>query len=116
MRVKPGQRFIVDFARRGRRPAGAAGDGRSTSVYEDAHLLVSTSRPGSSSIPAPGNPDHTLVNALLAHCGDSLAGIGGVRGPASSTGSTRTRSGLMVVAKNERGAYRALGATSPRGA
>src|SRR5713226_8311359 len=50
-------------------------------VYEDAHLLVLDKPAGLVVHPAPGNPDHTLVNALLAHCGASLAGIGGVKRP-----------------------------------
>ena len=52
--------------------------------------------------PAPGNPDHTLVNALLAHCGDSLSGIGGVRRPGIVHRLDKNTSGVMVVAKNDR--------------
>src|SRR5262249_31761098 len=51
--------------------------------------------------PAPGNPDRTLVNALLAHCGDSLSGIGGVRRPGSVHRLDKDTSGIMVVAKND---------------
>ena len=51
--------------------------------------------------PAPGNPDHTLVNALLAHCGDSLSGIGGVRRPGIVHRLDKDTSGVMVVAKND---------------
>ncbi|MBT5194243.1 MAG: hypothetical protein HOM07_17995, partial [Rhodospirillaceae bacterium] len=50
-------------------------------VFEDEHLIVIDKPAGLVVHPAPGNPDHTLVNALLAHCGDSLSGIGGVRRP-----------------------------------
>src|SRR2546430_5724627 len=49
--------------------------------YEDAELIVLEKPAGLVVHPAPGNPDGTLVNALLAHCGDSLAGIGGGRPP-----------------------------------
>jgi 23S rRNA pseudouridine1911/1915/1917 synthase len=51
--------------------------------------------------PAPGNPDHTLVNALLAHCGQSLSGIGGVRRPGIVHRLDKDTSGVMVVAKND---------------
>ena len=54
-----------------------------------------------SSIPPPGNPDGTLVNALLAHCGASLAGIGGVRRPGIVHRLDKDTSGLIVVAKTE---------------
>ncbi len=51
--------------------------------------------------PAPGNPDRTLVNALLAHCGDSLSGIGGVRRPGIVHRLDKDTSGVMVAAKND---------------
>ena len=51
--------------------------------------------------PAAGNPDGTLVNALLAHCGDSLSGIGGVRRPGIVHRLDKDTSGLMVVAKTD---------------
>ena len=57
--------------------------------------------------PAPGNPDGTLVNALLAHCGVSLAGIGGVRRPGIVHRLDKDTSGLIVAAKTEF-AHRAL--------
>ena len=59
-------------------------------VYEDDHLLVVNKPKGMVVHPAPGNPDGTLVNALLWHCKGSLSGIGGEIRPASSTASTRT--------------------------
>ncbi|MEN8198386.1 MAG: RluA family pseudouridine synthase [Pseudomonadota bacterium] len=57
--------------------------------------------------PAPGNPDGTLVNALLAHCGDSLSGIGGVRRPGIVHRLDKDTSGVMVAAKTDR-AHHAL--------
>jgi 23S rRNA pseudouridine1911/1915/1917 synthase len=51
--------------------------------------------------PAAGNPDHTLVNALLAHCGPSLAGIGGVKRPGIVHRIDKDTSGLLVVAKTD---------------
>jgi 23S rRNA pseudouridine1911/1915/1917 synthase len=70
-------------------------------VYEDAHLLVLDKPAGLVVHPAPGNPDHTLVNALLAHCGASLAGIGGVKRPGIVHRLDKDTSGLMVIAKDE---------------
>src|SRR6185437_14510669 len=51
--------------------------------------------------PAPGNLDRTLVNALLAHCGDSLAGIGGVKRPGIVHRLDKDTSGLLVIAKTD---------------
>jgi 23S rRNA pseudouridine1911/1915/1917 synthase len=70
-------------------------------VYEDADLVVVDKPAGLVVHPAPGNQDLTLVNALLAHCGDSLAGIGGVRRPGIVHRLDKDTSGLMVVAKSE---------------
>jgi 23S rRNA pseudouridine1911/1915/1917 synthase len=69
--------------------------------YEDEHLLVVDKPAGLVVHPAPGNLDRTLVNALLAHCGDSLVGIGGVKRPGIVHRLDKDTSGLMVVAKSE---------------
>jgi 23S rRNA pseudouridine1911/1915/1917 synthase len=69
--------------------------------FEDAHLIVIDKPAGMVVHPAPGNPDRTLVNALLAHCGASLSGIGGVRRPGIVHRLDKGTSGLMVVAKTE---------------
>jgi 23S rRNA pseudouridine1911/1915/1917 synthase len=69
--------------------------------YEDDHLLVIDKPAGLVVHPAPGNPDRTLVNALIAHCGESLAGIGGVKRPGIVHRLDKDTSGLMVVAKTE---------------
>jgi 23S rRNA pseudouridine1911/1915/1917 synthase len=69
--------------------------------FEDAHLIVIDKPAGLVVHPAPGNPDGTLVNALLAHCGASLSGIGGVRRPGIVHRLDKDTSGLMVVAKTE---------------
>ncbi len=71
-------------------------------LFEDDHLLVVDKPAGMVVHPAPGNPDRTLVNALLAHCGDSLSGIGGVRRPGIVHRLDKDTSGLMVVAKTDR--------------
>ncbi len=68
-------------------------------VFEDKHLIVIDKPAGLVVHPAPGNPDHTLVNALLAHCGDSLLGIGGVKRPGIVHRIDKDTSGLLVVAK-----------------
>ena len=57
--------------------------------------------------PAPGHPDNTLVNALLAHCGGSLSGVGGVRRPGIVHRLDKDTSGLLVAAKTD-AAHRAL--------
>ena len=70
-------------------------------VYEDADLLVVNKPKGMVVHPAPGNPDGTLVNALLYHCGGSLSGIGGVIRPGIVHRIDKDTSGLLVVAKND---------------
>ena len=78
-------------------------------VYEDEDLLVINKPSGMVVHPAPGNPDGTLVNALLAHCGDSLSGIGGEIRPGIVHRIDKDTSGLLVVAKND-AAHRGLAA------
>ncbi len=70
-------------------------------VYEDDHLLVINKSPDMVVHPGAGNHDGTLVNALLAHCGDSLSGIGGVKRPGIVHRLDKETSGLMVVAKSD---------------
>ncbi len=70
-------------------------------VYEDEHLIVIDKPAGLVVHPAPGNPDRTLVNALLAHCGDSLSGVGGVRRPGIVHRLDKDTSGLLVAAKHD---------------
>ena len=70
-------------------------------VYEDAHLLVVNKPKGMVVHPAPGNPDGTLVNALLWHCKGSLSGIGGEIRPGIVHRIDKDTSGLLVVAKND---------------
>lgn len=71
-------------------------------VYEDSDLLVVNKPKGMVVHPAPGNPDGTLVNALLAHCGDSLSGINGVIRPGIVHRIDKDTSGLLIVAKNDK--------------
>ena len=78
-------------------------------VYEDDDLIVIDKSPGLVVHPAAGHPDGTLVNALLAHCGNSLSGIGGVTRPGIVHRLDKDTSGLMVAAKND-AAHRHLAA------
>ena len=77
-------------------------------VFEDAHLIVINKPAGMVVHPAAGNPDGTLVNALLAHCGASLKGIGGETRPGIVHRLDKDTSGLLVAAKTEL-AHRSLG-------
>src|SRR6185436_17601277 len=70
-------------------------------LYEDCDLIVLDKPPGLVVHPAPGNEDGTLVNALLAHCGDSLTGIGSERRPGIVHRLDKDTSGVMVVAKTQ---------------
>jgi 23S rRNA pseudouridine1911/1915/1917 synthase len=70
-------------------------------LHEDEDLIVLDKPPGLVVHPAPGNEDGTLVNALLAHCGDTLPGIGGERRPGIVHRLDKDTSGIMVVAKSE---------------
>lgn len=70
-------------------------------LYEDGDLIVLDKQAGLVVHPAPGNEDGTLVNALLAHCGDSLPGIGGERRPGIVHRLDKDTTGVMVVAKTE---------------
>jgi 23S rRNA pseudouridine1911/1915/1917 synthase len=71
-------------------------------VFEDAHLLVLDKPAGLVVHPAAGHADGTLVNALIAHCGDSLSGVGGVKRPGIVHRLDKDTSGLMVIAKTDR--------------
>jgi 23S rRNA pseudouridine1911/1915/1917 synthase len=105
-KVRAGQTFVVILPD----PDDATPQAQAiplTIRFEDAHLIVIDKPAGLVVHPAPGNPDGTLVNALLAHCGDSLAGIGGVRRPGIVHRLDKDTSGLLVVAKTEP-AHRAL--------
>jgi 23S rRNA pseudouridine1911/1915/1917 synthase len=80
-----------------------------TVVYEDDVLIVVDKPAGLVVHPAAGNPEGTLVNALLAHCGNSLSGIGGVIRPGIVHRLDKGTSGLLVAAKND-AAHRHLAA------
>jgi 23S rRNA pseudouridine1911/1915/1917 synthase len=70
-------------------------------VYEDDHLVVIDKPAGLVVHPAAGHESGTLVNALIAHCGDSLSGIGGVKRPGIVHRLDKDTSGLLVIAKTD---------------
>ena len=104
--VKPGEIVAVDL------PPPAAAEPAAEPialnvVYEDADLIVIDKPAGLVVHPAGGHETGTLVNALIAHCGASLSGIGGVARPGIVHRLDKDTTGLMVVAKNDR-AHRSL--------
>lgn len=70
-------------------------------LHEDNDLIVINKAPGMVVHPAPGNPDGTLVNALLHHCKGKLSGIGGVERPGIVHRLDKDTSGCLVVAKSD---------------
>jgi len=76
-------------------------------IYEDAHLIVIDKPAGLVVHPGAGNRSGTLANALIAHCGESLSGIGGVARPGIVHRLDKDTSGLMVAAKTD-AAHRGL--------
>lgn len=105
-RVKPGVRYEIEAP-----PPSDAVPGPELIpldiVYEDDQLVVIQKPAGIVVHPGAGNWSGTLVNALIAHCGDSLSGIGGVRRPGIVHRLDKDTSGLMVAAKTD-AAHRAL--------
>jgi 23S rRNA pseudouridine1911/1915/1917 synthase len=76
-------------------------------LFEDKHLIVIDKPAGLVVHPAAGHDGGTLVNALIAHCGDSLSGIGGVKRPGIVHRLDKDTSGVLVVAKTDQ-AHKAL--------
>ena len=72
-----------------------------TVLYEDGDLIVVDKPAGMAAHPAPGSETGTLVNALLAHCGASLSGVGGVARPGIVHRLDKDTSGVMVAAKTD---------------
>jgi len=100
LRVKPGERYVVAVPP----PTPAEPQAEYTSlsiVHEDDDLIVVDKPAGMVVHPAPGHAGGTLVNALIAHCGESLSGIGGVRRPGIVHRLDKDTSGLLVVAKSD---------------
>ena len=104
--VKSGQNFIITLP--AVKPATPLGQKMNLDViYEDEDVIIIDKPAGLVVHPAAGNLDNTLVNALIAHCGVSLSGIGGEMRPGIVHRLDKDTSGLMVVAKNDR-AHRGL--------
>lgn len=98
--VQPGATYLLALPAAA--PATPQGEDIELDIlYEDDALLVLNKPAGMVVHPAPGNPDGTLVNALIAHCGDSLTGIGGERRPGIVHRLDKDTSGVMVAAKTE---------------
>ncbi len=100
-RVRPGETYRIALPP----PAPAEPQPQAiplTVLYEDADLIVIDKPAGLVVHPAAGNLDGTLVNALLAHCGPSFSGIGGVARPGIVHRLDKDTSGVLVAAKNER--------------
>jgi 23S rRNA pseudouridine1911/1915/1917 synthase len=105
-RVKPGEAYTVAVPP----PEPAAPEPQAMAlaiVYEDGDIVVIDKPKGIAVHPGPGHASGTLVNALIAHCGASLSGIGGVRRPGIVHRLDKDTTGLIVVAKSDR-AHRGL--------
>jgi 23S rRNA pseudouridine1911/1915/1917 synthase len=99
--VRPGETIIIDLPE----PVEAEPKGEAIAlqiVYEDDDIIVIDKPAGLVVHPAAGHATGTLVNALIAHCGASLSGIGGVRRPGIVHRLDKDTSGLLVAAKNDR--------------
>lgn len=106
LRVKVSQSFVISV------PAPQAATPQPQNlpldiIHEDNDVIVIHKPAGLVVHPAAGHGDGTLVNALLAHCGESLSGIGGVSRPGIVHRLDKDTSGLMVAAKND-AAHRSL--------
>ena len=100
-RVKPDEEFEVNLPEP--EPAEPQGEDIALNIlYEDEHLIVIDKPAGLVVHPGAGNWTGTLVNALIAHCGGSLSGIGGVRRPGIVHRLDKDTSGVMVVAKTDK--------------
>jgi 23S rRNA pseudouridine1911/1915/1917 synthase len=100
VRVKPGEVYEVRVP--DAEPSGIPAQALPLDiVYEDASVIVIDKPPGLVVHPAAGHADGTLVNALVAHCGDSLAGVGGVKRPGIVHRLDKDTSGLLVIAKTD---------------
>ncbi len=101
LKIEADARIVVDVPPP--EPAQPAGEDIPLAVvYEDADLLVIDKPAGLVVHPAAGHESGTLVNALIAHCGDTLSGIGGVKRPGIVHRLDKDTTGLLVVAKTDR--------------
>ena len=100
LRVKPGEAFVVSVPE-AEAPEPEGEDIPLTVIFEDRAVIVIDKPAGLVVHPAAGHATGTLVNALIAHCGDSLSGIGGVRRPGIVHRLDKDTTGLMVIAKTD---------------
>jgi len=100
-RIRPGDRIVMEMPAARPLEKAEAEDIPLAVVYEDDDLIVINKPKGIVVHPAPGSETGTLVNALLAHCGKSLSGIGGTLRPGIVHRLDKDTSGLLVVAKND---------------
>jgi 23S rRNA pseudouridine1911/1915/1917 synthase len=97
-RVKPGEAFVLSVPPTP--PSTLAAQALPLDIlFEDGDLIVVDKPAGLVVHPAPGNPDRTLVNALLANCGDGLRGVGGTGRPGIVHRLDKDTSGILVAAK-----------------
>ncbi len=99
-KVRAGQKISIEVPQ----PAAAEPLGENIPLsiaYEDEHLVVVDKPAGLVVHPSAGHETGTLVNALIAHCGASLSGIGGVLRPGIVHRIDKDTSGLLVVAKSD---------------
>jgi 23S rRNA pseudouridine1911/1915/1917 synthase len=100
-RVKPGEAFGVVVPEP--RPAGPAPEPIALAVVHEDKSLIVIDKPAHLVVhPAAGHASGTLVNALIAHCGDSLSGIGGVKRPGIVHRLDKDTTGILVAAKTDR--------------
>lgn len=99
-RVKPAEFYDVEVPEA--EPAAVAGEAIPLKVVFEDHSVIVIDKPAGLVVhPAAGHATGTLVNALIAHCGDSLSGVGGVKRPGIVHRLDKDTSGLLVVAKND---------------
>jgi 23S rRNA pseudouridine1911/1915/1917 synthase len=104
-KLRVGQILVVDVP--DATPADPQGENIALNVvYEDDHIIVIDKPAGLVVHPGAGNETGTLVNALIAHCGESLSGIGGVKRPGIVHRLDKDTSGLLVVAKTDAAHHR----------
>ncbi|MDH7799572.1 MULTISPECIES: RluA family pseudouridine synthase [unclassified Beijerinckia] len=99
-KVRSGQTVTLDLPL----PVAAEPEGENIPlniVFEDEHLVIIDKPAGLVVHPSAGHETGTLVNALIAHCGDSLSGVGGVKRPGIVHRLDKDTSGLLVVAKTD---------------
>jgi 23S rRNA pseudouridine1911/1915/1917 synthase len=111
--VKPGDTFSIHV------PEATPSDMQPTEiplkiVFEDAHMLVIDKPAGLTVHPGAGNHQDTMANALLAYCGSSLSGIGGVQRPGIVHRLDKDTSGLLVVAKHDKAHHSLSGQIASR--